>query len=105
MDARCAWVRVLPGGESGSLGARSTTVDGPGHHVGSVVVGVNLGGSVAFGISAIASYVVPTTQQVRNESLMNLGTFVGAVGFLIGAFSPLLPERTSADVPETGPAR
>jgi hypothetical protein len=64
------------------------------------IAGVNLAGSVAFGISAIASYVVPTTQQVRNEALMNLGTFIGAIGFLIGA-ALLLPERTSTDAPET----
>jgi hypothetical protein len=63
------------------------------------IAGVNLAGSVAFGISAVASYVVPTTQQVRNETLMNLGTFVGALCFLIGAVL-LLPERTSTDSPK-----
>jgi len=68
------------------------------------IAAVNLGGSIAFGVSAAASYVVPTTQQVRNEALMNLGTFVGAIGFLVGAVL-LLPERTStAQATELQPA-
>lgn len=54
---------------------------------------VNLAGSVAFGVSAIAGYIVPSTGQLRNEALSNLGTFVGALGFLIGAIL-LLIERT-----------
>jgi hypothetical protein len=58
------------------------------------IAALNLAGSVAFGVSAIASHVVATTDQVRNESLMNLGTFVGAIAFLVGAVL-LLPERTS----------
>jgi hypothetical protein len=36
-------------------------------------------------VSAVASHVVPDTDQVRNVALMNLGTFVGAVAFLAGA--------------------
>ena len=57
-------------------------------------------GSIAFGGSAIASYVVPGTGQIRNAELSNLGTFIGAVCFLAGAIL-LLPERTEAPV---GPA-
>ena len=67
---------------------------------------VNLLGSVAFGVSAIAGYVVPNTGQLRNESLSNLGTFVGALGFLIGAIL-LLIERTEHVAPNEvalGPA-
>jgi len=63
------------------------------------IAGVNLTGSVAFGISALASHVVPATQQVRNQALMNLGTFIGAILFLVGAVL-LLPERANADPPE-----
>ena len=37
----------------------------------------NLVGSVAFGVSAVAAYIVPSTGQVRNVELSNLGTFVG----------------------------
>lgn len=54
---------------------------------------VNLLGSVAFGASAVAGYIVPGTGQIRNASLSNLGTFVGAVGFLVGSVL-LLIERT-----------
>jgi hypothetical protein len=58
------------------------------------IAALNLVGSVAFGVSALASYVVPTTAQARNPALMTLGTFVGAIAFLAGALL-LLPERTS----------
>jgi hypothetical protein len=57
---------------------------------------LNLVGSVAFGVSAIASYVKPNGQLV-SLALTNLGTFVGALCFLVGGIL-LLPERTrSAD--------
>ena len=45
---------------------------------------LNLVGSVAFGVSAIASYVEPNGQLV-SLALTNLGTFVGALCFLAGA--------------------
>ena len=50
---------------------------------------------MAFGVSAIASYVKPNGQLV-SLALTNLGTFVGAVCFLVGAVL-LLPERTLGD--------
>ena len=53
----------------------------------------NLAGSIAFGVSAVAAYVVPASGDPRNVELVNLGTFVGALCFLVGAFL-LLPERT-----------
>ncbi len=63
----------------------------------------NLVGSVAFGISAVAGYIVPATGQVLDVELSNLGTFVGALCFLGGALL-LLPERTEplpgADPPQ-----
>jgi hypothetical protein len=58
---------------------------------------VNLLGSIAFGVSAVASFVIPATGELRNAERANLGTFIGAVFFLIGALL-LLPERTE----ETG---
>jgi hypothetical protein len=61
-----------------------------------LITALNLTGSIAFGVSAIASHVVPASDQPRNVTLMNLGTFVGALCFLIGAVL-LLPERTRAD--------
>ncbi len=59
------------------------------------ITALNLVGSVAFGCSAVASYIVPTTGAVWNVELSNLGTFVGALCFLSGALL-LLPERTAA---------
>ena len=58
-----------------------------------LITALNLAGSIAFGASAVASHVVPSSDQPRNVVLMNLGTFVGALCFLIGAVL-LLPERT-----------
>jgi hypothetical protein len=54
---------------------------------------LNLLGSIAFGISAIASYVKPNGSLV-SLALTNLGTFVGAICFLVGGLL-LLPERTA----------
>ena len=53
----------------------------------------NLLGSIAFGVSAVAGYVVPTSDDVWNAEVSNLGTLVGAICFLIGAIL-LLPPRT-----------
>ncbi len=57
------------------------------------IAGANLVGSIAFAVSAAAAKVVPATDQPRNVTLMNLGTFIGALGFVVGALL-LLPERT-----------
>ena len=61
---------------------------------------LNLLGSVAFGVSAFAAKVVSGSGEPRNVELVNLGTFVGALCFLVGALL-LLPERTeeTATVP------
>jgi len=64
---------------------------------------VNLAGSIAFGVSAVAGYIDPVTGQVRNAAGANAGTLAGAVCFLIGAVL-LLPERTAeASAPITAP--
>jgi hypothetical protein len=55
------------------------------------ITALNLFGSVAFGVSAVASYVKPNGQPV-SLALTNLGTFVGAICFLVGGVL-LLPER------------
>jgi hypothetical protein len=68
------------------------------------ITSLNLVGSIAFGVSAVASYVT-SSGQLLSLALTNLGTFVGAVCFLIGAVL-LLPERTlegPAAEPEPGP--
>jgi hypothetical protein len=62
---------------------------------------LNLVGSVAFGVSAIASYVKPNGQLV-SLALTNLGTFIGAICFLTGGLL-LLPERTMTDPPGSAP--
>jgi hypothetical protein len=54
---------------------------------------VNLIGSIAFGVSAVAGYINPVTGQVHNVARANTQTLIGAVCFLIGAVL-LLPERT-----------
>jgi hypothetical protein len=65
---------------------------------------VNLLGSVAFGVSAVAGYVDPATGQLRNAGRSNLGTLIGAVLFFAGALL-LLPERAEAPQPSPGDER
>lgn len=57
----------------------------------SVIVTVNLLGCLAFGVSAVASYVVPSTDSAVSLTLVNLCTALGALCFLVGALL-LLPE-------------
>ncbi len=52
---------------------------------------LNMTGSIAFGVSALAAHVVTTTGDLHNAELANLGTFVGAVCFLVGALL-LMPD-------------
>lgn len=44
-----------------------------------------MAGSIAFGASAIAAYVVPSSGEVLNAEWVNLGTFIGAICFLVAA--------------------
>ena len=53
-----------------------------------------MAGSVAFGISAAASYVIVDSDVLRNAQLANLGTFVGALCFLFAAVL-ILPTRST----------
>jgi hypothetical protein len=59
---------------------------------------VNLAGSIAFGVSAVAGYIDPSTGQMNNADRSTMATFVGAVCFLVGALL-LLPERTEPAAP------
>ena len=59
---------------------------------------LNLVGSVAFGVSAVAGDISPSTGQIHNAELTNLGTFIGALCFLAGALL-LMPERTEDTTP------
>ena len=63
---------------------------------------LNMLGSVAFGVSAVAAFVVPSSGDVWNAELSNLGTLGGAVCFLIGAI--LLVPRTGASAAGPVPA-
>jgi len=58
------------------------------------IAAVNLLGCVAFGISAIASYAVPSTGSIVDLAAANAFTALGALCFLVGSIL-LLPE--SAD--------
>jgi hypothetical protein len=57
---------------------------------------VNLVGCVAFGISAVASYVVPSTGDALDLAGANVFTSLGALCFLIGALL-LLPVSPASD--------
>jgi hypothetical protein len=56
---------------------------------------LNMLGSVAFMASAIASFVLPSTDTLLDLPLANAGTFLGAVCFLIGAAIMLPAWRAS----------
>ncbi|MDZ4827726.1 MAG: YrhK family protein [Actinomycetota bacterium] len=58
---------------------------------------LNLVGSVAFGISAIASLVLPTTDEAVNIRTVNVQTFIGAVCFLVAAYM-LIPQMAKERV-------
>lgn len=59
------------------------------------IAALNLVGSIAFGASAVAARLLPTTGEVANITVVNLGTFAGALCFLAGA--ALLPVESSRD--------
>jgi hypothetical protein len=53
-------------------------------------------GSVAFMASAIASFVLPSTDTLIDLPLANAGTFLGAMCFFVGAALMLPAWRASA---------
>ncbi len=57
--------------------------------IGWQIAALNLLGSVAFGLAAIGARYLPITGEPANIALVNLGTFAGALCFLVGA--ALLP--------------
>lgn len=71
------------------------------------IAALNLLGSIAFGVSAIASLVEPSSGQPVSARIANAGTSVGGICFLIGALL-LIPqaaseERLELDEPATRP--
>jgi hypothetical protein len=53
------------------------------------IASLNLAGSVAFQISAIAAFTDPQTGEILSLPLANFGTFLGAVGFFVAAWISL----------------
>ncbi len=62
---------------------------------------LNLAGSVAFGVAAVASLVEPSSDVMVNVRISNAGTSLGAACFLAGAL--LLP-RSARESPVSGEA-
>ena len=60
---------------------------------------VNMAGSVAFGVAAVASYVVPDRGSVLDLAAANVATVIGALCFLAGALPLMRRPR-----PPAGPA-
>ena len=58
------------------------------------IAGINMTGSIAFGISAIGARVILSTGELNNAIVANSFTFIGAVMFLIGAVL-LIPAAAS----------
>lgn len=66
------------------------------------IAAVNLVGCVAFGVSAIAAFVVPSTGSVVDLAAANAWTAFGGLCFLIGAVL-LLPESATGVEPAAEP--
>lgn len=60
------------------------------------IAALNMLGSIFFGISAIASFILPSTGELLSLEATNLFTFLGAICFLAGAWL-LLPEAAESD--------
>src|SRR6185312_15723146 len=67
------------------------------------ITGVNLLGSVAFGFSAVARYVIPGSTELLRVPVTNLGTSIGAV-LLLFERTEELPAVTAAPPRLSGPA-
>ncbi|NKY38414.1 YrhK family protein [Cellulomonas septica] len=67
----------------------------PDRSVGWTIAALNMAGSVAFGVAAVAARYLRGTDEMANVALVNAGTFVGAVCFLVGAV--LLPVESAHD--------
>jgi hypothetical protein len=63
------------------------------------IAGINMTGSIAFGISAVGARVILSTGELNNAIVANSFTFIGAVMFLVGA-ALLIPAASSASTDE-----
>lgn len=57
---------------------------------------LNMAGSVAFAASAVASYVVPSSDSLLDAELVNSGTFAGAICFMAAALLTRPPRHAAA---------
>jgi hypothetical protein len=57
------------------------------------IAGLNYLGSIFFMASAIAAFTLPTSGEVVNITVVNVGTFLGAVCFFVGAYLLLPPAK------------
>lgn len=64
------------------------------------IVAVNMLGSIAFGVSAAASLIQPSTDEPVSAAIANAGTALGGICFLVGAVL-LLPEAAQDDARAT----
>ena len=65
---------------------------------------VNLAGCLAFMLSAVAAYVLPTSGEAVNVAIVNAGTSLGALGFLVGAVLQMRGTRVRPAPPAARPA-
>jgi hypothetical protein len=99
-DRRLIWAPDLFGSicflvASGLAYAEVRASTRPGRSSGWWIAAVNLAGSVLFGAAAVGARYLRTTGEPANIRLVNLGTFAGAVCFLIGA--ALLPAESAKE--------
>ena len=72
---------------------------GPKRNLAWWIATVNLAGSIAFGVSAVAGYVVPATGDVLDLAAANATTVVGALFFLAGAVLVLIEDARARAAP------
>jgi hypothetical protein len=61
---------------------------------------INLAGSIAFGVSAVAGYIVPATGDYLDLAAANASTVVGALCFLAGAVLLLVDGARARNAPQ-----
>jgi hypothetical protein len=74
---------------------------GPAGPLGWRIAVLNLAGSIAFGFAAISGRYLPTTGEIANIRIVNLGTCLGALCFFVAA--ALLPALSARSRPRPDP--
>ena len=67
----------------------------------SAIAMINLVGSLAFGVSAVAAFIDPTDGELLDAAAANAFTFLGAVCFFVGAFMLLLDMGREREAAQT----